>query len=98
MLSTTTLSNLKTYLTGIPDKKLEMSTFKLFSALKQEKKTLQYLDLNKWKSIRQEYRQCSFIKFKNFVKISYYTVTIDELLYKKYLAVTSFAILLTLNC
>ena len=38
MLSTTTLSNSKICLTRIQDKKLEMSTFKLFSALKQEKK------------------------------------------------------------
>ena len=32
------------------------------------KKTLQYLGLNEWKSIPQEYRQCSFAKFKKFGK------------------------------
>ena len=32
------LANSKTYITTILDKKLEMSTFKLFSALKQGKK------------------------------------------------------------
>ena len=31
-------------------------------------KTLQYLGLNEWKSIPQEYRQCSFAKFKKFCK------------------------------
>ena len=32
------------------------------------KKTLQDLGLNEWKSIPQEYRQCSFAKFKKFCK------------------------------
>ena len=31
-------------------------------------KTLHYLGLNEWKSIPQEYRQCSFTKFKKFCK------------------------------
>ena len=61
------LENIHT-VTTILDKKLEMSTFKLFSALKQGKKTLHHLGLNEWKSILQEYRQCSFIKFKKFCK------------------------------
>ena len=38
------------------------------------------------------------LNFKNLIKISYYTVTIDVLYYEKYLAVTSFAILLILYC
>ena len=50
------------------DKKVEMSIFKFLLTLKREKKKLHYLGLNQWKSVPQEYRQCSFTKFKKFCK------------------------------
>ena len=42
--------------------------FHTFFGTETGKKTLQYLGLNEWKSIVQEYRQCSFAKFKKFCK------------------------------
>ena len=42
--------------------------FQTFFSNETGKKMLHHLGLNKWKSILQEYRQCSFIKFKKFCK------------------------------
>ena len=69
ILSTIILSNLKIYTTTILDKKLEMSSLlSNFFRHQTGKKTLHHLGLNEWKGIPQEYRQCSFIKFKKFSK------------------------------
>ena len=42
--------------------------FQTFFGTGTEKKTLHHFGLNEWKSIPQEYRQCSFIKLKKFCK------------------------------
>ena len=40
--------------------------FQTFFGIETGKKMLHHLGLNEWKNIPQEYRQCSFIKFKKF--------------------------------
>ena len=45
-----------------------MSYFQTSFGTETGKKTLHYLALNEWKSIPQEYRQCSFTKLKKICK------------------------------
>ena len=100
ILATIILSNSKTYITTKLDKKLEMSTFKLFSAPKQGKKSCIISVWKIGKVFRKNIVNVLSKNLKNFVKKSYYTITIDMIYYEKYLAVTSFAIglLLILYC
>ena len=57
------LENIQNYNTR---QKTRNEYFQVFFGTKTGKKTLHHLGLNEWKSIPQESRQCSFIKFKKF--------------------------------
>ena len=56
------------YIITIHDKNIEMSIFNLLLRPKQGKKNLQYIGINIWKTIPENFRHCSFTKFKKYCK------------------------------